>query len=124
MLRSKNVRQVQPNPDDWHVNDFTSCEIVKEEVPVYDSKGNVVKKDVVSKRVYKPYDSDEVAHKGISCELFSLENQLNAGVSMQPFSGSFIQPDLSDSSLLGEEAIAQMNSIIENQSNVESENNE
>ena len=119
MLRSKNVKQVVPNPDDWHVNDFVSCEIEKEEVPVYDAKGNFVRKDLVNKRVYKPYDKDAVAHKGISCELFSLENQLNAGVALQPFNGSFIAPDLSDSSNMGEEAIAAMQARLQ----VEKENN-
>lgn len=120
MLRRKSIKAVVCPPDNFTNRQFEEVVLVTESVPVYDSKGNVVERVDKTIIVRKPIDRNILEHRGEKCELYSIENQINAGVNLKDFSGAFLTPDLSESSYLGEQAIAQLESKI----NVESSKQE
>lgn len=116
MLRRKSVNSVIPVPDNFTCREFEDVQLVDEIVPLYDARGNKVDEMKKSIVVRKPIASEVLEHRGEKCELFSIENQINAGVSLRDFSGAFMQPDLSESDYLGSLAISQLESKINQQS--------
>lgn len=113
ILRKSTPLAVVPKPDNIACRKFHDVTSVDEVVPLYDSKGNKVDEHIVKVVARKPLDDVSFEHRGESCDLFSIENQINAGVNLQEFRGSFITPDLSESSYLGDLAISQIKSRLE-----------
>lgn len=91
---------------------FVDSRSVEEIVPVFDKNGKKVRefKQKSVERVEIPADVWE--NRGIKADLFSLENQLNSGVDVKPFNGSFIGIDLDESDRLGDDFISSFNKFV------------
>ena len=124
MLRSK-INPVVPIPEDHLKREFVISKEHVEKVPLYDKSGKVVSEQEVRVPLRVPISKEEFEHRGESCDLYTIENQINSGVDLREFNGSFLTPSLSESSYLGEVAIQQINARLEKEKqNVESQNNE
>lgn len=111
ILRS-NCVAVVPD-DDMLQHEFKQSQSVEEIVPIFDKEGKKVR-EIKRKRVELVSIPDDVwENKGIKCEMFSLENQIAAGVPLREFTGAFIGLDLADSAQLGEEFINGVNAFVE-----------
>lgn len=84
-------------------------------VPFFDKDGNKVR-ELTEKKIVRTPISDEVwENRGIPAENFSLENQINAGVQLKPFTGSFVGIDLDESDNLGSDFIDNVNNFMAKQ---------
>lgn len=124
MLRSK-INSVTPIPEQHLKREFVVVEEKVEQVSLYDKNGKVVSEQIVRVPIRVPIPKETWEHKGESCDLYTIENQLNANVDLREFHGDFLTPSLAESSYLGEVAIQQINARLEQEKqNVESQNNE
>lgn len=84
-------------------------------VPFFDKNGNKIR-EVNEKKIVRTPIPDEVwENRGISAENFSIENQINAGVQLKPFTGSFVGIDLDESDNLGSDFINKVNDFMAKQ---------
>lgn len=124
-LLRKYVLPVTPSIEVVTLREFCISEVVDELVPLYDEKGIKVSEQRVSKSVRKVIDPDVISHKGLDSDLFSLQNQIDSGVSLSPFTGTFISSDLGSSSRTGSDVISSIESFVSNPDNhVQQSNND
>ena len=105
VLRSNSVRACVPNPDEVSKAKFLEAFEEEQVVPLYDKNGKKVSEQVNRVAIRRPVDDSRLTHENEPADLFSIENQMKAGVNLQEFKGSFIRPDLGQSAYLGEQAI-------------------
>lgn len=84
ILRSENVVACSPLEDDNYPHEFVESIVVDEQQTIVDADGQVIKKLTVKKPSIRKVPSSELENKGIDFRMFSVENQLAAGVNMQP----------------------------------------
>lgn len=105
VLRSNSVRACVPNPNEVSKAKFLESFEEEQVVPLYNENGKMVSEQVNRVAIRRPVDDSRLTHENEPADLFSIDNQLKAGVNLQEFKGSFIRPDLAQSSYLGEQAI-------------------
>ena len=96
MLRSPIVMGIVPDENDFVRHEFFESIVEKQEIPVYDKNGKVVRTDVKNVPVRNKISDEVLEHKGIKASMFSIQNQVASGVNMQPMTGSFLKPSLED----------------------------
>lgn len=96
MLRSPIVKGIVPDEKDFVRHEFFESKVEKQEVPVYDKNGKVVRIDVKNVPVRNKISNEILEHKGIKASMFSIQNQVATGVNMQPMTGSFMKPTLEE----------------------------
>lgn len=109
------------------VHEFKMSRSVEEVTPVFNKDGVQVRSLRQKKVVYDSIPNEQWENKGISAELFRLDNQAENGVNVQEFRGNFIGLDLDVSSNLGDKFIDSVNAYVaENAKNEENKqtNNE
>lgn len=109
------------------IHEFKQSRSVEEIVPVFNKDGKKVREVRQRSVVYDSIPSETWENKGVKASLFSLENQVNAGVDVSEFKGNFIGLDLDKSDSLGTQFIESVNSYVAEHSKqqvVESNNDE
>lgn len=116
-----NVTACIPDLDSMS-HEFVESRAEEVVVPFFDKNGNKVR-EVNEKKILRTPIPDEVwENRGISAESFNLENQINAGVQLKPFTGSFVGVDLDESDNLGSEFIENVNNFMAKNATIKIEN--
>lgn len=94
------------------VHEFKMSRSVDEIIPVFNKDGVKVRTYKQKKVVYDSIPIEQWENKGVSSELFRLDNQVENGVNVQEFHGNFIALDLDVSSSLGDKFIDSVNAYV------------
>lgn len=74
---------VKPSPDNCVVPAFVQSVRKKAKRNILDEKGNVIGTEIVQLPVVSPIPHEEFENVGLSCDLFTPENQKAAGVDLR-----------------------------------------
>lgn len=124
VLRKK-VRACKPEIEFKLENEFMQSFTEEVFSPVFNSKGQEVgkQKQVIHKQ--EPISKEVLRHDGLTVDMFSFAAQTDAGVTLKPFNGDFMRPDLDEMSRMGTSATSAVEQmLIDKQNYVESPNNE
>ena len=116
-LLRKSVRACKPEKESLTLRTFKESKVVQSLVPIYDSKGNKVSEHYVSSVVKEEIPIERLRHDGLTVDMFSLQTQIDAGVQLKEFNGTFMTDSLSDMALKGRTAVDSIESMIKNKDN-------
>lgn len=70
---------------------------------IYDDDGNVVREDFLSVPFQEEIPVEELEHRGVSCDMFTIENMQAAGVELSPITKPLFGITIDQRSLITEQ---------------------
>lgn len=120
----RNVRFCVPTPERKLEREFMQSFTEEIETPVYNNKGEEVTKlkEIIQKE--SPIPLEVARHDGLTVDMFSFAAQQDAGVTLKPFTGDFMRPDLDEMSRMGTSATSAVETMLNNKDNYVEPNKE
>lgn len=101
LLRNSNVRSCVPSESEIIKHEFVESVVTDEKRIISNAEGKKVGEEIRKVVSYRKPNFEELENRGIDYRLFTIDNQINAGVVMQPLP-AFGSPSLEEKSQMSD----------------------